>query len=679
MTVKDHPKEKNYDWTIIISLGLLILIAAASILPIPKLWGINIFKFYSPYIAYLLITIALIFTVPPLARSVETSLAIVSKFSLHGSAKWLGSAIALLLFAIMFFALSTKTTYLGDGQLRINQLESGQWWLPTSLGDFFLHAALYKFIFQPLHFTAQNCYQFFSIVCGIIFIIGSWRLAVFLYPDRRLIPFLIFISSGILAQFFGYVESYSLLAAILPFLIISGVKAYERPANLYKFIILFIMACLIHPMAFFLFAPAVVLLMVIRLGGEKISGFNGSKLLLSVISILIVIAYLARSLGVAGISQYLVPIISAKDAPPPLLSATHWIDLFNWLVFSALPIFILLPLILPKLKTFNFYGRGLFSIWTIISSLIFIIFYSPQLGAPRDWDLFSLPVFVILLSSVVCYSATNRKKFPAAVVPSIVMSAFLTFAFVGINSSVIKATNRFAEVIEISKYKNLYREYDLLGFQAYKIPELRSRWIEFELKAWAQPPYTKTDSVLILNRLGDFYSKVGDTLKAIRFLNLSLKADSAELRSYQYLIDYYNEYGTPEDKRRLAEKMMRIFADDASGLSNAGSLFCQLGDMADGSFCMEKAFNLDSNDLTVEINYGTYQIGRGNFLRAVNVLRRALNKSPNHFQVNLMLGLAYSGIGDTTMAEGFFKSAGRLATNPAESSLVTKAMTQPER
>jgi len=101
--------------------------------------------------------------------------------------------------------------------------------------------------------------------------------------------------------------------------------------------------------------------------------------------------------------------------------------------------------------------------------------------------------------------------------------------------------------------------------------------------------------------------------------------------------------------------------------------------MADGSFCMEKAFNLDSNDLTVEINYGTYQIGRGNFLRAVNVLRRALNKSPNHFQVNLMLGLAYSGIGDTTMAEGFFKSAGRLATNPAESSLVTKAMTQPER
>lgn len=673
---KKTTQREPHDWTIIIALGFLILIAAANLIPVPKLWGINLFKFYPSFLIYPLIGLTAILLIPGAARRGRDFLEQISEY-LTGSAwrRWWSLGMALLIFFFLFYAFPSRTTYLGDGQLRVNQIESGLWFLPTSFLDFFLHAALYKSIFQPLNLGGMECYQVFSAVSGVIFLVGAWKLAEFLFPGRGLVAFLIFISSGMIALFFGYIESYSLMAAILPFVFISGIKGSEEAENPYKFVFLSILAGLIHPISFLLFAPIAVLLVALHLGKGKLSAARGSMILLAVIFIFIAGAYLARAFGVIAIGQHLTPVVPTKEAPPALLSVSHWEDLFNWMAFSGFPFFVLLPFILPMFKRLiSDLRRGLFAIWAMASSLIFIIFYAPQLGAPRDWDLFALPVFVILLSSVSCYSTLKLKGFPLGIVPSILISLALTAGFVGINNSVVKSTERFAEIIEISKYKNLFREYDLLSAQSFLNPELKSRWLEFVTKAWEQPPRMKVDSVLTLNKLADYFTKIGDTARAKRFLNLSLTVDSTEPYTYQCLISYYGHYGSSEDLLHVAEKMNRILSGNAPGLSNAGVLFCQLGDFERGSKCLEKAYGLDSNDVVVKINYGIYQLSRRNFSRAAEVLEAALEKNRNHFGAALNLGLAYLELGDTTKAAGLFDKASHLAGGPAESAQVAAVL-----
>ena len=220
----------NVSW---VGFTIVILFLIASLFHVRRLWGINLPVFHSDFTIYILCGLVIIATIPPVTIKMMAGLNHLQTL-IRKRKKF---RVALFVsFAAVFFALSlyfqSVTTFLGDGHLRTNQLTFDQWFLPTEFLDFLLHAAFFDFILKPLDYSPMQCYQIFSSLCGLVFIVGLWRLANRLFEKSATAAFLLLVSSGVTAFFFGYIESYSLITCFAPFVILSGINTVENKSGI---------------------------------------------------------------------------------------------------------------------------------------------------------------------------------------------------------------------------------------------------------------------------------------------------------------------------------------------------------------------------------------------------------------------------------------------------------------
>ena len=522
----------------------------------------------------------------------------------------------------------------------------------------------------------MQCYQIVSAVCGAIFIIGIWRIARYLYATSALLPFVIMLSSGITGPFFGYIESYSIIAALLPFIFLAGLKACGDRKYSNQFILLFFIACLVHSVAFFLFAPAFIVIIVRRLIDTMRPPAIVLRFLLMFLSVIVILAYFLIKFDVGSFGRYLVPLTGSSNSDNYILGARHWLDIFNWIALVSIPLFVLIPAILRKINAAINNPDNLFAFSVIIACLFFIIFFNPQLGAARDWDLFSLPIFLILLASLAIYRKLNGYILPSSIIAVTLLSLSITASFVIINNSLEKSTRRFADLLRIENDRNLFNEYNLLSAYASDHHEIENRWLEFASQAWNQPPQNKGDSILILNKLGEYYMNNGNIKEALKYLEMSLKADSLNLLTYHYLINLFRRLGDANGQMNLALLMEQRLSENARGLMDAGQLFCQLGNLDKGGDCLTRAYNLDSNDVFVMVNYGVYHFRRGNLPTALTLLKKAVTGYPDYFAANYNLSLVYLSMGDKANAYEYLKQAARLASNASDSNQVANILSR---
>jgi len=651
------------------ALFIVILFAAANLMPIAQLWGINYLKYLPPYYTYIALALALLLILPYIQSRIISGLDRASDLiALQCRAGHLLMAGAIMASLFLFWSLRSATTFLGDGHLRTNQIQFGRWFLLTEFFDFGLHAALYNLIFKPLGSGAVQTYQAMSILCGGIFLVGIWRLSSFFRPARALLPFIVLISSGMTAQFFGYIESYSLLAALSPFVLLAGLKAAENSAEMKIFAVLIFTAALVHSLALFIFGPSLACLYFMRRRKNTMEAGDTTKwiIIFSLMAVAILIA--VKTLNIDSLGRFFLALFPSSDSPQAILTSRHFFNLLNWTLFSALPIFLLVPLImLSFLKRPPVNRRSIFLLSIILPSSLFILFFTPQLGGPRDWDLFSLPLFALLMGVMTFHLSISEGNLPRQIIPIAFLSLTLTISFALINNSTIRSADRFAEVIEVGKIGSLFKEYNLLSAYASDHPDLKQKRFEFTRKAWEAPPLTKADSTLILNKLSEEYYKTGDWNNALRYINLSLETDSLNALTYQYLIKYYRRMGASDDLKKTADLMAIRFSRSARGQMDAGMLFMELGDTEHGSACLERAYNLDSNDVFVVVNCGVYGLRQGDYREAVRLLNRAVIMSPDYFNANFNLGLAYGATHDGANAAKYLSRAQKLAATPAES------------
>lgn len=657
----------------IIAALTIIVFASANLLHIRYLWGINLPGFYTGVTSYLLVGLAVLILIPSFSRKAALFLERLDAIIKNNT---IIRVIFFAVFIALFFSLSiifrSTTTFLGDGHLRTNQLTFGNWFLPTELLDFILHAGLYNFMMKPLGYDSVQTYQIFSSLCGVIFIIGIWRLSSHLFGKSSVAAFLTIISSSVTVFFFGYIESYSLIAAILPYVFLSGFKAIDNPANLKYFILVCFMAVLIHSVAAFLLMPALISVIAQCSAKSRSAKGNINKYMIYAGVVMIVAAYIVRAFWSTGIERYLLSIMPSDSTPQAIFTVRHLLNIINWLCLAALPTLVILPLAFKsgiKLNDSN-KAKVHYAWWIVASSSIFIFFFVPQLGGPRDWDLYALPFFMILIASLAILSIRRGGQFPAIIISIVSVSLILTLSFIGINSSIAKSTDRFAEIIEVGKFNNLFKEYNLLNSYAGDNPEISDRQLEFALKAWEQPPLKKSDSSLILNKLGEYYMAHNKPAEAERFLNLSIQADPFNIFTYHFLTNYYSTYGTSADLLNLANAMAARFPTSAKAQTDAGVLYMQLGRAEKGQGCLTKAYTLDSSDVFVIVNYGVLFLQSQKYAEAARLLQKAININPDYFKANYNLALAYAGLHDRNTALRYLEVADKLAKNDSETAQV---------
>ncbi len=651
---------------------VLIIYVLSTLFRTPAAWGINLLKFYPTVFSIGVVLVFILLIIPQVSRFLSRAMDyLTSKIS-----RTKFSAIVFILAfsagaLILFYFFRAATTFLGDGQLRLNEVAIGKTALPKEFLDFQIHSVLFHRFLLPYGLEPRISYQIISILSGIIFIIGIFRLARLIQPQSWLSSFLVLLSSGITVLFFGYIESYSIIAALLPFVFLAGLKSIKNPQKSKWFIFIYILAGLVHSIAFILFLPALLLIGLRLKNSRKEKMRDYLRVLLLGLGTGIVIIYICRYLDLFGLERNILALIPTQNSPQAILTWRHFTNLINWPFLSALPVFVLVPGILAASKfSSRAEPRVQYGIWTILPAAAFMFFFTPQLGGPRDWDLFSIPAFLILMGGLTIFSSAHSRNLPSSIIPLAFLSIMMTLAFAGINHSVVKSADRFAEIIEVQKFRDLYIEYNLLSGYAGDHPELAHRRLEFTLKSWEEGPHSKKDSVVTLNKLMSAYTKLGNSSEAMNYYHKSKATDSLSLVTYHYLMEYYRRWGNRSDLRQLAATIEKVFQGNARGQMDAGTLYMDLGEIEKGAACLDKAYKLDSNDVFVIVNYGVFKLHSGDFPNAIRLLTKAVQKNPEYFAANFNLGLAYAGTGDGTRAVEYFSRAEKLASTQAESAQI---------
>ena len=660
---------------------MLALYAAANLFDAPFLWGLNFGRFFPPIFTWVVLAIAAGLLVPAVNSRVSRMLDGLSQRIDARRSSRIGFlsiiSIAILAAGLVFYS---KTSLLGDATLRLNQIEDGDLFLPTEMLDFFVHAVAFRLLPETWNLDPARIYNIISALCGPVFVVGIFRLARYVQPGAWLAPFLLLLSSGITALFFGYIESYAIIAALLPFLALSALRAADGTGSRIKFICWFVVACLVHSIAAFIFYGGLVAVILAPLMRTRAEAGRISKILIILVTAGLVSAYTIRYLGWDVLQRNLLGPFGRVDYGLGIFTLHHLLNLVNWLVLAAAQLVFLLPFLPGRRNNSTPHAgdavasvhRTALALWLIIPAVVFVFFFAPQLGGPRDWDLFSLPMFLLLTAGLIIWYAKKQRRLPGAVLAVIFLSLASTAGFVGANASVARSVNRFAEVIEVSRFKNHFLEYFNLCDHADRYPELADRRLEFAVKAWKEPPYRRNDSLRVLYFLHRALHYQGSPEQSIERLNLALEVDSTDLGTHLLLASYYLNHGSPQQQLAMAGELERLFPNEGKAMMYAGVVSLRLGDVPRSGALLDRAYQLDDGDVDIMINYSSYLYESGEYDRAVALLAKALAKNPDSFLANHNIALAFERLGQIGEARRYLDRADSLAASDSQRQMIRR-------
>jgi len=652
-----------------VSLFLIVLYAAVSFLGAAELWGMNFAKFLPRWWTIVSVLLAALFCVPKFSQTVLVFLERASR-SLESSRgiRWLTAVVAIGVFFVLGLVFRVQTYFLGDANLRLSQISHGQLWLGTEPGDFFLHAmatrALLELSSAEVSTAATWSYHFLSVMAGGLFVLGIYRLGRYLQRTQAIAIVALLGASGLLALFFGYVESYSMVAALLPWVLLAGLKIVDGNGGYVPLLLLVVLAVLLHPvMIIFCSGPLLMALVLPRLT-KSIQASKLSRVLIGLGVVGLIGLYLMRSANVGGLAYYLLPWT---------VPAGQGQAIFSYKFLIAAPA--------PVLRA-AFFSRGaeprspeamrrtMYAVWTIVPVVLFVLFFAPHLSGPRDWDLFGMALWVLLPSLMIFGFSRPGERLSWQVMPAVAVGLLVAVSFVAVNASMEGGRDRFVETIEVARYKNLFNEYKTLFAFSEFHPELDDRRLEFAEKAWAQPPYNHEDSLFILNALAKLYLDRNDPRQAYLFVLLGLKTDPLDLDLRLRQIDVVIKYGQPEEQIAVAGEIERLFADNGLALMNAGIIFMRQGLADRGGANLTHAFELDSTNATILLNYGIYQRQIGHFARSAELIERYLRTNRPTFPAEFYAAESLFKLGQTGRARQHLFNATQLAQGSTQQQLV---------
>lgn len=151
--------------------------------------------------------------------------------------------------------------------------------------------------------------------------------------------------------------------------------------------------------------------------------------------------------------------------------------------------------------------------------------------------------------------------------------------------------------------------------------------------------------------LSAVYINAGRLPQAIAQLNDLLARDPDNRRALMLSGVIYTELGEPEKARTAYEKLLAGTADFAPALNNLAWLLGEKFNELDKAYELaRKARSLRPDDGAVADTLGWIHYQRGEYQRALGLLREAARSQPNNFEIQFHLGLASNMMGETESA-----------------------------
>ncbi len=600
---------------LVFALGALVYLIAtflASLAPGPRAWGLHLAGFLGLPGRVLLFGVLAFGVLASAVGSVRSGVSEPSATSpppseppptedAVGSARDARKALAgagpvlLALYAAALWLLRTRTHFLGDGMFWISGLRDGSLSAPTEP----LAEAIWQASSAALRQIGASVelLALVSIALGIVAAAVCMRIAGEITTEggEFVTAFLLLMTMGLGQLFFGYVESYPVVAVAILAYLWAGLRSSRRSGGNLVVVLTFAIAVASHLIALYL-APS-LLYRILR--GEPSRLRRACLVGLAVIlpgAILILLGsrpeQWAHTLDLATRAARTGAAAAGTVRPYPILSLDHLLDMGN----EAL---LVIPIPLLLLLTAAAVGKGsgagnnpvrTFLVLAAGSGLLGFSFLVLPVAAAQDWDLNSmllLPTGVLGVWAGRRLYASAGKWFRMGVV-SLSLGSFL--AFVLVNASATAGERRYRT---------------LVGPHA-KITDF-ARWYAFE-------------------SLAHYYRHRGDYSLAMGYVDLLLRTQPANARYWGMGGEVLLGMGRYAEAIPLLEEGVRRDPQRATTRTNLGIAYSALGRYGDALNQFREAVTIDGDRPDYRHNLGVAykNVGEPDSARAVwlEVLRR---------------------------------------------------------
>ncbi len=633
---------------ILISCAFLSLLRiTASFFPEQRLWGLNLLHYFPSLLRWALAGMVLLVLVPQVNAKLSHTLA-----SLFGSiSRRLGTSHKHLKYAVVsilsfpfFWWFKEKMYLLGDGNLRASEIVAGVSPHFTESLDSVLHSL----VFRISGLDAYTVYALLSCTAGVVLVYLALILSDRMGErgEKKVLAFSVLALMGTNQLFFGYVESYTLAyVATLAFIFFSWLHL-DAKCGFWLPVLAFLLTAGLH-LAGLTLVPALIYLASAwsGQGGGKQSAASKAQRYGLLVSALVVLGVglwiVGRSAppSAALDSILLFPLGRLKDSLYPVYSLSHLLDFFNHqLLVSPVGPAIWLAVILSGGVAIRLKSRiARFLLLVSISQLLFALLLNPQLGYPRDWDVFAFTASGYTVLGIYLFiRVPAQRKTGGVTFTTLAMAAtalLSTVPWIHVNATQHKAVVRFQHILSLNPqraalgHECLAYNYRRLGEKEKEVEE----WIR-AAELSGKPRYVKN--------LGAVYVEMGEYGKAAETLEDVVKLDPEDHVTYDDLGKVYVLLGENQKAKASFETALRLRPDEPEYYQNLGLFLLNSGQAGKAIPVFEKVLQLRPDLTSVHRSLGLAYANSGRHSEAVRHLRLYLDYAPDakdRIQIEMMI------------------------------------------
>jgi len=614
--------------TILISSAGILFLALhvfGIFLPVEFFWGVDQWNYLHFSIILFLLVIGLLFCIYPSFKNLESGDIEINFFSRKKF-----YAIVPLVSMIPFWFLRVKVYFLGDGYLRLRELESGIIYRIQEPLETYTHSLFYNFLNRYFNVNVELSWILLSVLCGGLFVFIAMLIAEQMGKTNLQKVFILsgLLTMGTIQLFFGYIETYSMTAVLILTTFYFGLKSFDNNKFGYLSFATYAFAVCFHPSSI-IFFPAMIYLYIMLLREKEYPEqkiiFTSLLIILCVLPVLITITIFY--LGDLALRDLLAPFFGVSRKLPLLskgltdniaytiFSPDHIIDIFNeYLLIAPMFIFIIFywlfnPKSIKNLFSYKFFN---FLFLASISGLVFMSILNPEIGASRDWDLFSITAIPITLGSLfyIIQQFENKLKNVSIIIIGCCLLHTVPWILLNVNES--DALNRFIKLAHSRTWSKFA--------QSYAYDELRH-----------------------------FYGKKKDFEKSLEWALKAYEVNKNNNRLAENVAAIYNNNGLDlikEEKYTEAEQVLlnayKYYPKGHAVLINLGTLYHGKKDPDKASYYFQKAATLYPNNISALKGLAVAMISQRNISRADSIINRVISTNTDEnilFEFLLIQGI----------------------------------------
>ncbi|MBN2287727.1 MAG: tetratricopeptide repeat protein [Candidatus Glassbacteria bacterium] len=622
---------------------LAVLHLSAALTGSGLLWGVDSWSWF-PHPWPFILAAAVLVLVVPVSSGLVSRVVLVPAGKISGLFRgrkfYLAAAAGAAAAGVLFWSLRCRVYLLGDGYWWIRNVEGGiRFHLNEPLALYLTWLAR-DFGGRLAGISTEGAFRFISIAGGVVSVYLLFLLARLMGRRSGAGPliFLGLLTLGTTQLFLGYVETYPLVIAAVILYIFLGIRQLESNGSVFWPAVAFLLCLLMHLTAASL-APSLAWLYRHWWKNPGKSSKPGSLVLVLAGPLLVVTIFLlsigmtpALFLGSSeGGTLPFFPFVQAGSVyfSYGLFSLPHLSDLLN-LALLISPFCIPLWL-LPVVYKDRLGPREGFLVLASLFPLGALVMFNPELGFPRDWDVFAFSLIApTLLGITMLVKVSGNQKGLLGYAGTVIIGTSLLHLvpWVLVQADEGRSLERYEHLLAAgtarSAHARAFGHEDVTNYyrgkERYDIAAAHYR------KAIEATPGT---SRLYLN-LAAMYQREEQLDQAIAVMEKAAVMFPEELEVKIRLGSFYRD---AERFREAADQYagaVRLKPDLYGGWFNLGTMLIKTGDYREAVGPLQKAVELCPDSVSAHLNLGSSFAFTGVIDRAIQEYRTALKLDPDN-------------------------------------------------